>query len=291
MFKKQTVKKKPVSVVWEQIKYKTPNIFEGMIFKGFVTTRVQDEKISGHINYIRLYRNDIHTVSFIDADDIRKDSIEITENTICAISSVSIPEKSEVWVVVTSGGIVGLIWQDKNKVPHILTNTSKENNVYIANTKLAVRHIKSIRPIELNKLIRVTARERESLLVKMKTILFKDKIQELSKNGELNLKCILSNLPQEYHLVLSESKYPNFFRLIMDPDTDDLYLVENGDIDNKSLVENITLLPNSLTEFEISINKHNKIDVLNFKLATVKLLNNKECLSILSKGTSDVFGK
>ena len=41
-------------------KYKTPDHFEGLIFKGFIGTSIKDDKTNVYLNLIKIYKNDVH---------------------------------------------------------------------------------------------------------------------------------------------------------------------------------------------------------------------------------------
>lgn len=271
-------------------KYKTPDHFEGLIFKGFIGTSIKDDKTNVYLNLIKIYKNDVHHFNIGTDDDIYK--MEIQETLVGFTTIIQLPQYLEVWVVMTSQGLSGLIYL-KDKVPYILISNVSENDKgfgKIAPINLVKKNLKYLSQLDFksSKFIRLNNREKLSLLKKVKTVLLKEKVNELAKNEELNVTKILCTLPNEYALYETNNGVKDRFNLMWDGfDVTTARLVINEDFDNGFQVKDSRLVSDTLNTFEIDVINNSKVCTYTMQIATVKVLNNKEALSILRKGVAD----
>ena len=272
MFKKQpqNKNKKSPHVVWDFKRYKSPNHFEGMIMKGFIAVSSYREHEKDFVNLIKLYKNDIYNFSFDGEDSV--EPTEIPENTVPFITTSPLIRYADVWVAVSNGGISGLILLN-DKVPSIWISESASDdwhNGRVGHNEGLGKHLKTIPFIDFKttKFKRITMRERDSLLNKMKSIITRNAINYFQNSDELDYGKFLSSLDPKTHMLLPSDW--------------------NGDPSSIVPIDFIIdILGDKRTTVSVKEGAFNTL-VVNGKeivITQLKPLNNKQAIDLIMKGT------
>lgn len=272
MFKKQTgiqIKKKSPHSLWDLYRYKTTNQFEGMIMKGWISVSCHRETEKDFINLIKLYKNDIYSFS-LDGE-ISLDAMEIQENTIAFSSPSPLIKYAEVWVCISYSGISSLIMLS-DKIPLIYSNEGYSHPRY-QGTYIAPSHSgKYLRNIpfvdfKTTKFKRITPREKDSLLNKMKMLISKKNLKDLESIGNIDFRSVFENLDRKEY-VLTPAKW--------DGETSSIIPIDFV----------LSLLDDPRTKISLKENVYNTI-LLNDQEVVIsqrKPLNNKQAIELLMKG-------
>ena len=217
------------------------------------------------------------------------------ENVVGFTTNTQLPNFLEVYVGITSEGMSCMI-SIKNKVPFILISTEKEDSKHygvITPVKSFVKYLKTIPFVDFKdtKLnwIRVTNKEKFSLLNKIKTSLLKKKISSYISTGEWDIGKILVGYFEEHgaeHYRLYNTGGPREeYIVITGEDGYELREVGSGPYKDYP-IKNIQMeLDKGLNYFKFTIisdkGRKNFTTTFVLKFGKVNNLNNQEVLSLI----------
>lgn len=258
--------------MWDLRKYKTPNHFDGMIMKGYVAASVHRELEKDYINLIKIYRNDIYNFSFDMETSV--DKTEMPENVIAFSSTMPLNKYSDVWVAVSYGGISGLIILS-GTTPILISSDNKEDKRYIGsyvNPEHAVKYLKQITFVDFKtvKFKRISLREKESLLNKMKMVINKTNLKDLENTDNIDFEKVFESLDRKGYILVPSNW--------------------NGETSSIIPIDFIlSLVSDPRTKIRIKDGSFSTIIINDQEvvIALLRPLNNKQAIDILMKGVKE----